>query len=332
MRSRLCVGSALCILWAGLASGQVPNWTEIEGGGKSAVGPPSRWGGGMAYDPVQSGSILFGGLGASSGGPVGLADTWAFNGISWTELFPSVSPSGRFGLQLAFDSVQSQIVLFGGAIFENNGIIFSLNDTWTWNGSTWTKMSPAASPPPRYLHGMAFDAATGQVVVFGGVGVDGFLGDTWVWNGVTWAQFTGNNPSPRGSPMMTYDAARQQVVLFGGADTTGVLGDTWVWNGGNWIQLSPTSAPAARYGGAFAYDAVEVQSILFGGASGATNFDDTWAWNGTNWTLLSPKTIPPKRFFTMVDYDSVYGQVVMYGGGLGTNHGDIYLQDTWVWK
>ena len=35
---------------------------------------------------------------------------------------------------------------------------------------------------------MAYDAATGTVVLFGGLGGHGDLGDTWTWNGTTWTQ------------------------------------------------------------------------------------------------------------------------------------------------
>ena len=44
----------------------------------------------------------------------------------------------------------------------------------------WTKQTPATSPPARADASMAYDAATGTVVLFGGY--DGQLaGDTWTW-------------------------------------------------------------------------------------------------------------------------------------------------------
>jgi hypothetical protein len=47
-------------------------------------------------------------------------------------------------------------------------------------GLTWTKQAPAASPPAGESAVMAYDAATGTVVMFGGF--DGnFLADTWTW-------------------------------------------------------------------------------------------------------------------------------------------------------
>ena len=53
-----------------------------------------------------------------------------------------------------------------------------------WDGSTWAKQAPASSPPARADAAMAYDAATGNVVLFGGVGLAGDsvpFGDTWTW-------------------------------------------------------------------------------------------------------------------------------------------------------
>src|ERR1039457_6660849 len=54
----------------------------------------------------------------------------------------------------------------------------------------WTQKSPPASPSARSLHSIVYDAAHGQVVLFGGVfqgnndpRVGNFLGDTWIWDG-----------------------------------------------------------------------------------------------------------------------------------------------------
>jgi Galactose oxidase, central domain len=52
----------------------------------------------------------------------------------------------------------------------------------------WTKQAPAASPSAREAVSMAYDAATGNVVLFGGLGATRILGDTWVWDGTTWTK------------------------------------------------------------------------------------------------------------------------------------------------
>src|ERR1035441_4529685 len=101
----------------------------------------------------------------------------------------------------------------------------------------WTQESPPASPSARDLHSMVYDAAHGQVVLFGGVfpgnsdpRVSNFLGDTWIWDGTNWNQKSPQtSPPARGYCLMAYDAAHQQVVLFGGFSSGPpfVAGTTW---------------------------------------------------------------------------------------------------------
>ena len=46
---------------------------------------------------------------------------------------------------------------------------------------TWTKQSPAASPSARAYASIAYDAATGNVVMFSGYAVHYLPTGTWVW-------------------------------------------------------------------------------------------------------------------------------------------------------
>ena len=47
-------------------------------------------------------------------------------------------------------------------------------------------VDPGRQPArPRDYASMAYDPATGQLVLFGGYD-GGFLDDTWTWNGTTW--------------------------------------------------------------------------------------------------------------------------------------------------
>jgi len=47
--------------------------------------------------------------------------------------------------------------------------------------STWTKQAPASHPTARYDTDSTYDAASGSVVLFGGIGNNGVPGDTWTW-------------------------------------------------------------------------------------------------------------------------------------------------------
>src|SRR5262249_49869206 len=103
----------------------------------------------------------------------------------------------------------------------------------------WNDVSPA--PEPRYGHAMAYDAARGRMVVFGGD--DGsYRGDTLEWDGSAWSVRSQTGPSPRYGPCMTYDAVRARVVLFGGKDPSSAtyFGDTWEWDGVSWFLRSTT--------------------------------------------------------------------------------------------
>jgi hypothetical protein len=80
---------------------------------------------------------------------------------------------------------------------------------------------------------MAYDAATSNVVLFGGANNSrGALSDTWTWDGSTWKkQNPAAHASARTSAAMAYDAATSNVVLFGGvsSDLGSPFGDTWIW-------------------------------------------------------------------------------------------------------
>jgi hypothetical protein len=79
---------------------------------------------------------------------------------------------------MAYDAATATVVLFGGLSALGQGCI---NDTWTWNGSTWTKQSPATRPRAREQAAMAYDAATATVVLFSGRCGGTLLHDTWTW-------------------------------------------------------------------------------------------------------------------------------------------------------
>ena len=220
-------------------------------------------------------------------------------------------------------------MLFGGEEVTNgNGVM--LSDTWTLQGSTWTQQFPDTSPPARYGASMAYDAATGDVVLFGGLSASGDMADTWTWNGSTWTeQLPKTSPPARFTASMAYDAATEDVVLFGGLANRTLLSDTWNWNGVTWTQQSTVTKPSARDAAAMAFDAADGKMVLFGGGNGgATSLSDTWLWNGTTWTSPVPTQSPPGRFGSSMTYDPATSKLVLFGGYDG---GQSDLSDMWTW-
>lgn len=50
------------------------------------------------------------------------------------------------------------------------------------------RCSTACGPAPRSEAPMAYDAATGNITLFGGRTNSGFVDDTWTWNGAVWTR------------------------------------------------------------------------------------------------------------------------------------------------
>src|SRR5438445_7314701 len=98
----------------------------------------------------------------------------------WQERTPCPSP--RVGTALAYDSGQKLTLLFGGGTSNlpfNSPVVFA--DTWAWDGVSWRRLAQAG-PSGRTGHAIAYDAARGRTVLFGGDN-SALLGDTWEWDG-----------------------------------------------------------------------------------------------------------------------------------------------------
>ncbi len=269
-------------------------WTGVKWLQKfPATSPSARYWHAMAHDGARRQVVMFGGTDRSST----LSDTWVWDGSSWSQRTVS-GPSQRCGHAMTFDAARGEVVLFGGGAFFSPAAEcdLPLNDTWAWNGSSWSRKTPATVPAPRVGHALAYDAARGQVVLFGGWGPSGYLSDTWVWDGSNWQQkFPVSSPPGRAAHSMLYDAATGRVILFGGFGSTGALRDTWVWDGTNWTQLSFPVSPQALSMQAMAYHGALGQGLLFGGQtfSGSSYFD-----SDETWVLDVPAVGPRPRLVT----------------------------------
>ena len=215
---------------------------------------------------------------------------------------------------MAYDAATQQMIYFGG----------EADATWLWNGTSWNQVDDANdpgcishctnSPPNMNTLGMTYDAASQQVVVFGG----DYGNDTWAWNGAIWTQVADgtdpgcyasctNSPPDTIGTQMAYDPATQQVVLFGASVNYGGVAPnanfTWVlsYNGGtySWAQVddatdpgcitSCVNSPPGRNVAQMAFDYATNQLVVFGGEEDPGSADgqsDTWVWNGTTWTQV----------------------------------------------
>ena len=289
----------------------VPSWSQAQ----PATSPPAIGvGGAEAYDPATGQTILFYGT-----------TTWAWNGTTWSEL-STTAPADVAYASMAYDTSTSQLVLFGGWSY-SNGTYYG--GTWTWNSTTssWTTVA-TSGPAVREQLSMAYDPATSQLLVFGGIGTsNGVYADTWKWTGTAWSQVASTGPSARWGASMAFDPAmgtNGALVLYGGNSSGNYYGDTWTWSGMAWAQLSTTANPPPRYGADMAYDAATSQLLFFGGVIGSTIYGDNWDWTGTTWVQLLPAAGPPgPRYFSSMTSDAASSQMVLFSGSNG-------LADTWL--
>jgi hypothetical protein len=334
---------------------------------------------GTVHAKVSSGGIANETVLTVTNAATGCGTTGTASGTpAWAHLSPATSPQGRSVAAMACDLATGQLVLFGGA---GNGS--TLNDTWVWNGTTWTQVDDTPvgctttctnSPPGRHEASMTYDAANHGLLLFGGIDKNGNqLNDTWEWNGTTWTQVDDSsdpgcglptNPCPLPtSPPARYDFsmasdpnATHDVVMFGGAYQF-YQNDTWVWNGTTWTKVDNTpvgctiscvNSPPARENASMAYDPASSDVVLFGGLAAATTsspylLNDTWEWNGstTTWTQVddtpigcgtptNPCTgsVPSARRYASMAYGGL-NDMVLFGGSDNTSNTQ---NDTWVWS
>lgn len=183
----------LILLFGGFDGGELndtwvwngTDWTQLS----PKISPPPRQYARLAFDVARGNAVLYGGFG-------GFSDTWTWAGTSWTQRHPATTPpvldeATPFPEPMVYDPARKVIVVVM-PVQHSAAPADDTMDTWTWNGSRWTRLAPAASPPPRDGYGLTYDAGHSLVVFAGGFPFGSAdPTNTWGWNGVTWSELGG---------------------------------------------------------------------------------------------------------------------------------------------
>lgn len=264
----------------------------------------------------------------------------------WTS---TTAPAPRIGAAMAYDATLGKLLLFSGVRGDTScqsASTWILQDSWTWDGTSWAPLHPGSLPPGRSFGALAYDDARRMTVLFGGgaANSDPMRLDTWTWNGSTWSQLH-PSASPAAQGLMTYDAASGSFLLFGGS--------TYSWDGSTWIDRHPAHSPSSGIPAFVTYDATHRVVVLVtvgfvgttttwtwtgtdwqqqhpvhqpSGTSAAGAYDthrgtvvalignQTWTWNGSDWSQQHPARSPDPRYFASVAYDPAVGKVMLFGG------------------
>lgn len=189
-------------------------WTKLS----PAASPQARSRLSMAWDGNRGRVMLFGG----TAGGVGQNDTWLWDGATWTKELPTGSPPPRSNALMAWDPVKRRVILHGG-LSESNATLF--DDTWAWDGTSWTDISGQVRPPQREFSSITFDPGRGRVVLSGGLAEFVPVNDTWELVGDRWELV----------PVASPPAPRLGHVLAPSPEGTGV----WMFDGGYDLSATP---------------------------------------------------------------------------------------------
>ena len=249
----------------------------------------------------------------------------------------TTSPSARAFHSMAYDAESNRVIMFGGGL-----VVGQSAETWAYDfdSNTWSDRNPTVRPPARDSFGMAYDAESDRIVIFGGfdgANLGGF-GDTWAYNysSNTWTNMNPTTaPSARFGHCIAYDATSDQIIVVGGHFQTQTVGpilyrETWAYNYNlnRWTNVTGPGGPSKSNWCALAYDADSAEVVLFGGQGGGIS-DETWAYNysSNTWTNLNPDPKPSARWFHAMAYDSLSDRTVLFGGESGQ-----HLTDTWSYN
>jgi hypothetical protein len=246
------------VLFGGNASGGVllgdtwtydgSNWTRMT----PANSPPPRMGMSMSFDSGRGVLVLFGGHDANG---QRLNDTWEWDGTSWTQrtaFNATGTPYPRFWASMAYDAQLGETVMFGGDHLEPY-LLGPIDDTWLWDGTTWTRDWTAAVPIYRAGQAMAYESGTGRIVLFGGtdeLNPGTYYGDTWEFGpGIT---TPAGNPALvlpalsvyMGSPAIGAPTTSSPLRIFGGG--TGPTLISSITTSGDFV-VTGTDCPIAPY-------------------------------------------------------------------------------------
>ncbi len=279
--------------------------------------PADSWETNMVYDAADGYVVDF-----SPGTNSHFPTTWTYLAGNWTNITPALpgpsnSPSARLSFAMAYDAVDSEVILFGGYELSTSNF---LSDTWAFRAGSWTNITTGTSPPSLESAALAPATPGGPLLLFGGYDPTTlYSGATWEFSAGTWTKLSpAMSPGVRDAAAMTYDPMIGGVLLFGGYNSVGILDDTWKFDAKNttWVALcSPAcsgSNPNSLFNPSLAFDYRDNLTILIGGDTG-----ENWIFLNDNWYFIywsDPAPSPRQGTLMTWDGSTQDGYLLLWGG------------------
>ena len=263
-----------------------PAWTPLAPGDPEGDGNPT-------YSSFinQADMTYVPGRGVTVYHEASLRQTWEWNRASWARKVSGAGVPQRTSATMGGWGVWS--ILFGGSLFGS-----SLGDTWGWDGTSWTQLTPSIPRPVAGVHSnllrqeaaLVTDPNSGRLYRFGGADQASFgircFSDIWEWIGGGWVLVGGeswNDPEGDGSPLpygvgvptgepatcnparfTTWDPVNKTMLVLAGFTL-------WEWNPltNSWLRRDFLNGAGPRFPQAFFYD---------NALRSAVALDETGAW------------------------------------------------------
>jgi hypothetical protein len=143
------------------------NWVQL-----TPASTPSGGACSMTYDPLRKVVVMLV-MGPRSGDGTAVPNqTWTWNGTDWTRAADVPSTGGWS--PIAFDAATGTDISYSGqgtctTLGPMESQCVQVDQTWAFDGTTWTQAPAANNPEPGDGFAAAYDDATHQYVIIGGV-------------------------------------------------------------------------------------------------------------------------------------------------------------------
>lgn len=235
----------------------------------------------MAYDGYRHQVVLFGGV--TTVGENLLDDTWTLQGRTWTRRTPLVHPAAMPEERMVYDGRTHTCLLVGSGLTQDSA------QTWSWDGTSWTRLSDVRFGNFEDLQALAFEPNTGQVMLLNYVSNGSATGSTQVflWDGVAWTpRYPPNSFPPASSAPLLATVNGGVLAVF---DTADGARETWLWNGTTWSRRAVGGTPPYDpLNATMADDPATGEVVLIGLGDALGGVGATWLWNGAMWRQGAP--------------------------------------------
>lgn len=233
---------------------------------------------------------------------------------------------------MAFDATRGVMVALFVATLDQT----EPNQTWEYDGTAWTEVSPVVPPPTGPNPELTYDAGLGEVTLYGepfDESAPPFQAYVWRYDGTTWTRVVPlgfATPGRRGRHAWVHDPSRGTTLLYSGIQDTSTEPDLWEWDGTRWERLDEATPLGARTYTQGAYDSTRSRVVFYGGRGiPAREGLVVWSYAGGTWEDVG-------RWEGPIGF-SGYGMAVMPNpprvlvmGGVTADRDGI--DETWVWQ